>query len=83
VPFRLEANILVGHDSVENAYIHHFTNACNNPYIHEIEKTDQLARAIELIQPLRETSETLKETTENILGNNEFERADDEIVDEI
>ena len=28
---------------------------------------------------MRETSETLKDSSENILGNNDFEKADDEI----
>lgn len=79
VPFRIEANILLGHDSAENAYIHHFTNVINNPYIKEIEKTEQLSKAIELKKLLRDTNETFKFTTENILDNNDFERADDEI----
>lgn len=83
VPFRNEDNILSSHDSVENAYIHHFTNACNNEYIKIIEKTEQLARAIELINILRDSSQTLKATTGCILENNDFVRADDEIADDL
>ena len=59
VPFRIEANLLLGHDTVENAYIQHFSNALNNEYVKEIEKTDKLTRAIELIQLMRESSESL------------------------
>jgi len=82
VPFRIEADILLGHETIENAYIHHFSSACDNEYIKEIEKTDQLTRAIELIKLLRDSSESIRNTTENILGNNNFERADDELDDE-
>jgi hypothetical protein len=82
VPFRIEENILSSHDSIENAYIHHFTNACLNEYIKMIDKTDQLARAIELINILRDNSQTLKASTGNILENNDFERAEDEIADD-
>jgi phosphomannomutase len=47
-----------------------------------IDKTDQLARAIELINILRDNSQTLKASTGNILENNDFERAEDEIADD-
>ena len=40
VPFRIEANILLGHDSVENPYIHNFSSACNNQYVKDIDKID-------------------------------------------
>jgi hypothetical protein len=82
VPFRIEANILLGYDSVENAYIHNFSDACNNQYVKDIDKIEQLTRAIELIQLLRETSQKLNEVTENILDINDFERADDEFVED-
>lgn len=63
-------------------YIHNFFSACNNQYVKDIDKIEQLTRAIEIIQLLRETSQKLKESTENILGNNDFERADDEFVED-
>ena len=81
VPFRVEANILTGHGSPEDAYIHHFTNSINNDYVKEIEKTDQLTRAIELIKIMRDTSEVLTNSIQNVLENDE--RADDEIIEDV
>jgi hypothetical protein len=85
VPFRKESDLLVGFTDVEQAYTTNFNGAAQNPYLKQIDQIDQINRALELIAALNESDRNIREliVNENDSQFNEFERAGDEVNDEI